>query len=69
MKKNTSEDEAKKNYRQNMKKKEENEKLLQTLRNAHAQTADPASRKKITLTKRTTSEIKPQRNRRTTGLV
>ena len=37
---------------------EDKEKLLQTLRNAHSQTADPASRKKITLTKRTTSEIK-----------
>ena len=37
---------------------EDKEKLLQTLRNAHAQTVDPASRKKITLTKRTTSEIK-----------
>ena len=37
---------------------EDKEKLLQTLRNAHAQTADPSSRKKITLTKRTTSEIK-----------
>ena len=37
---------------------EDKEKLLQTLRNAHSQTADPASREKITLTKRTTSEIK-----------
>ena len=37
---------------------EDKEKLLQTLRNAHSQTANPASRKKITLTKRTTSEIK-----------
>jgi len=37
---------------------EDKEKLLQTLRNAHSQTVDPASRKKITLTKRTTSEIK-----------
>jgi len=37
---------------------EDKEKLLQTLRNAHSQTADPSSRKKITLTKRTTSEIK-----------
>ncbi|MDA9688819.1 translation initiation factor IF-2 [Betaproteobacteria bacterium] len=37
---------------------EDKEKLLQTLRKAHSQTADPASRKKITLTKRTTSEIK-----------
>ncbi|RZP21824.1 MAG: translation initiation factor IF-2 [Burkholderiaceae bacterium] len=37
---------------------EDKEKLLQTLRNAHSQTAEPARRKKITLTKRTTSEIK-----------
>ena len=37
---------------------EDKEKLLQTLRNAHSQTGDSARRKKITLTKRTTSEIK-----------
>ncbi|MDA9719031.1 translation initiation factor IF-2 [Betaproteobacteria bacterium] len=37
---------------------EDKEKLLQTLRNAHSQTTDPVRRKKITLTKRTTSEIK-----------
>ena len=37
---------------------EDKEKLLQTLRNAHSQKADSVRRKKITLTKRTTSEIK-----------
>ncbi len=37
---------------------EDKEKLLLTLRNAHSQTAGSVRRKKITLTKRTTSEIK-----------
>ena len=37
---------------------DDKEKLLQTLRNAHSQTGSAGKRKKITLTKRTTSEIK-----------